>query len=52
MTISVWQFIASTIGAWAGLAGAFGVGFAVGRARGKTEAYATVSASRRKKKGK
>lgn len=55
MTIQIWQFIAATVGAWAGLAGAFGVGFTVGRSRGKEEAYADMRASltaRKKRKGK
>lgn len=48
MNIELWQFIASMLSAWGVLAGTFGVGFTVGRSRGKTEAYADAAAKRKK----
>jgi hypothetical protein len=50
VSLQVWQMVAATIGAWAGLFGAFGVGFTVGRSRGKQEAYADVRQAGRKRK--
>lgn len=52
MQIELWQFVASTMGAWGALAGAFAGGFTVGRSRGKTEAYADMAKDRKRKKQK
>jgi hypothetical protein len=43
-----WPLVAAFITVEASLIGAFGAGFAVGRSRGKTEAYADMHAKKKK----